>query len=158
MRFAEVGGYPALAGAVRENLPHHLRDPPTPRPRKMTASVGDWANASDPRAGDRRCAADQPELNELAQADAGGLGLRASGATIASPSVVLCSAKPTISSVPSADLAERERGADREPFAEVVQADAHRDQQGEDPAGGGADAARDCRRRDSQPPNASSAR
>ena len=53
---------------------------------------------------------------------------------MASPSVVLCSVKPTISSVPERRLAKGERRADRQPFAKVVQADPDRDEQRQHPA------------------------
>ena len=53
----------------------------------------------------------------------------ATGAAMPSPSVTLWIMKPTMRNVPSCELAERERAADREPFAEVVDADADRDEQ-----------------------------
>ena len=50
---------------------------------------------------------------------------------------MLWTMKPTIEKRPERELAERERRADREPFAEVVQADPDRDERRErDPADG----------------------
>ena len=90
---------------------------------------------------------------------ASGTRSEASGATMASPSVVLCSVKPSDQQRAERDLAEREGGADGQPLAEVVQADADGDEQRHDAHAGlaPAPAAAPPRRR-SQAPKPSMAR
>ena len=80
------------------------------------------------------------------------------GATIASPSVVLCSVKPMTSSVPSAASPSAKAAPIARPFAEVVQADADRDQEREHEARQNRRRAPCARSPRSHPPNHSSAR
>ena len=73
---------------------------PAPKPNRNAAMLGLERRRADPRAEHRGRAGDQPEQREPARRRAA--ASRATGATIASPSVVLWSAKPTTSEAPSA--------------------------------------------------------
>ena len=119
---------PSAAGS--ERLPGQSR--PTPRPRNSTVQA--TANRRAHRSTRRQIVGTPPISPSFTSVQTDGRSF-AIGAMIASPSVALCSVKPMISNVPNAASPSANAAPIARPFAEVVQADADRDQQRQHPAG-----------------------
>ena len=119
---------PGAVADRRDELLDHLHDRAGAGAEQEGGDARVEGRRADPGAEDRRRAGDQ---RRAARAAARRGGCAATGATIARPSVVLCSAKPITRKAPSDERPDGVGGADREPLAEVVQPDRDRHQQRE---------------------------
>ncbi len=116
-----------LVADERRELDDHLGDRSGADAEQERDDAAVEGRGADPGAEDRGAAGQQAEAGEP-ESDG---RFCATGATTASPSVVLWIANPITSSAPERERAGRVGGADREAFAEVVEADADRHEQRE---------------------------